>query len=221
MTEDQVKQAIALAVPSDRSADRHVIAEAYMKKAVLKMGRVKGASWTHTDVTFTLTSGQSEYHLGEDILSDYPDAKNLQALWRTDTQDSPIPILTPAEFSRYARGSTTTGSPKIATLHSDDEKLEVYPIPDSAYPLWGYIRKNIQNFEDVPAEYHDVLIDYAVVSMKAAFDPNVAVGLATAGLKEATQDSLREWTGTTIPLMRHLGKTGSSTKADSSNLVAD
>ena len=215
MTKAEVQKAIALSVPEKFQANADAIADVYMKKAILKLGRTKGVHWNQKDVTFTLTSGKSSYNLGSDILSDYGDLKNLKFLWRTDTQRPGIPVLPVQEFNKTARGSTQTGQPQIATVHSDNLTFEVWPAPDSAYTMWVYIRKNIQNFKDIPSEYHDVLIDTAVASLR---DPKA---FAADGIREMREDSVLAWDGNTVPIDRHLGKGAGAAGPDSQNLRGD
>ena len=202
-------------VPEPHQANADAIADVYAKKAVLKLGRTKGVHWNRKAVPFTLTSGTSSYVIGADILTDFANLKNVQFLWRTDTQKEGIPVLPVQEFNKYARGSTTTGQPQIATVHSDNLTFEVWPSPDSDYSMWVYIRKNIQNFADIPAEYHDVLIDTAVAMLR---DPKA---FAAAGIKEMQEDSVNAWSGNTVPILRHVGDVDGGVEADSQNLRGD
>ena len=217
MTYNDCVSAIAAAVPERYAANATAMATGLLNKAVLKVGRTPGANWNSEGVTFTLTSGTSNYKIGDTILGQYADPVSLQNLWRTDTRDDEIDIVSLGDFNACARGSTTTGPPEIATLHSSDETLEFYPIPDSGYTIWGLIQKEITKFEDIPDRYHDVLVDEAIASL----DPRYAAMRAKEGLQEIADASLTRWDGDHIPITRHLGDVGGSVGSDSSNLRGD
>jgi hypothetical protein len=216
VTEQEAITAITIAVPANMQANADTIAKVLLKKAILKVGRTPGQSWNSDAVTVSLTSGQSTYRVGVDVLGTYADFVNMQFLWRTDTQGGDIPILAVEEFNNYARGSTSSGAPQIATLHSSDETLEIWPIPDAAYSLWGYAQKKIVNFDEIPENLHDVLIDVAIDS----FNPITSGVRAREGIKDVKSQSLTRWDGNTIAISRHLGG-GGRTKPDSHNLRGD
>lgn len=221
MQESQIDRAIALSIQKPE-ADAEAIAAIFRQKAVLKIGRMRNVDWNRKRVGFSLTSGKTEYYIGSDITGvDAPDLQNMQTLWRTDTVADPIHILPISEFNRYARGSSTSGKPQVATLHSGEKMLEIWPSPDSNYSLEGYARLEITRLEQIPEAYHDVVIDYAIAALAAAQNPAIAVQFAQAGLKDIADDSLTQWDGTVVPLPRHLGKTYAGAGADSGNLRGD
>lgn len=219
MTEKDAIEAIKIHVPAGSESNADKVAGAVLKMAVLKVGRTPGVSWNRRHVTFSLTSGTSSYRVGVDILKsgDFEDLKNLQFVWRTDTKGEPIPIVQVQEFNKYARGGSSSGAPVVATLHSDDETFEVYPSPDSAYELWGYVQLRITKFKDIPKDYHDVVVNYAVASL----DRKSALKLAAAGLEDVKGDSLTKWEGNVIAISRHVGGSAGSKRADSHNLRGD
>lgn len=217
MTENDAVNCILAAIPSAAGTDMQVRAKALLSKAVLKVGRLPGVSWNRRDVTFTTTSGKGAYVVGAEILNNVNDVKQLTTLYRNDSQDDPIPVVSVDEFNKYARGSTSTGMPVIATIHSADRKLELWPIPDSAYQLYSYIQMRITKLDEIPSEYHDVVVDVAIRSI----NPNNAVLLSEQGLKEIKSDNVTRWDGNTIPVSRSVGRAGSGSKATSWNLRGD
>jgi hypothetical protein len=217
MSEADALAAIQLHIPARHSTNATVIAKSLLKKAVLKVGRTPSVHWNRTEVTFDLTSGQSRYELGHEILADIKTLKNVQYLWCTDTPGDPVPIVSVNEFNAYARGSSASSRPQIATLHSKEKILEVWPSPNSDYAMWGYAQNRITNFKDIPDEYHDVVIDYAVASMRA----ENALTMAAGGLEDAKGDAQAQWDGSTIPISRHVGRTSGRARADSHNLRGD
>ena len=217
MTKTKVIKAIALTVPGDRTQALE-IAEAYLEGAVLKMGRMTDADWNRKSVAFTLTSGTSSYKVGSEILTDYKDLKGLSGLEFTDTKTHSCALIDVERFGVYARGSTNSGRPQIATLHSSDDILEFWPIPDSNYAMWAQVRFKVASFDDVPEEYHDVVISTANAAVKAAGDAMAALRLDAENRKEIQEESLTSWTGSTIGISRHLGGSKSAGRADSGNL---
>jgi hypothetical protein len=197
-------------------ANAEEVAGGLKNKAVLKVGRTPGVAWNRQHVTFNLQSGKSSYDCGVDILSDEKPA-GLQYLWHTDTPSAPIRVIPVQAFNAYARGSSSSGRPEIATLHSDTKTLEVWRSPDAAYTIWGYLKKKIVNFSDIPAEYHDVVVDVAIASL----DPANALRFATEGLEDARNDSLTPWDGSVVAIERHLGDSDAAIQPDSYNLRGD
>jgi hypothetical protein len=220
MTEPEVLEAIKIHVPAASSSNADVVANSLLKMAVLRVGRTPGVEWNRLHVDLTLASGTSSYVIGKTILQDgsFEDLKGLQYLWRTDTTGFPIPIVKIQEFNKYgARGSSTTGPPVVATLHSMDETIEFFPSPDASYVLWGYAQLRITKFDDIPEDFHDVLVNYAIASL----DRKSALAMANAGLEDAKGDSLTKWEGNVIPISRSVGSSGRGKRADSHNLRGD
>lgn len=218
MIENDVIKAIALAIKGD-TTNREEVAGVYLKKAILRLGRMDDVGFNMDMVTFNLVAGQKTYDIGVDILEDYDKIWNIKELHRTDESRYRVPIVGFEDFFDYASGNDDTGEPQIATIHSSDSILEFYPIPDSAYPMRAYVRKRINNFADIPVSFHDVLIDLAIESIASLSDAGVAVKRAEDGVNEIKGESLTKWTGNKIILARHLGdNTSSSGRVDSGNL---
>lgn len=214
MTEAEVKKVIAARLPSD-TANSEETAGSYLKMAVLKLGRMENVDWNRVAVQETLTAGQKIYEVGVDILRDYKDVKNIQSLWHTDRGQDPIDMVDVYRFNKTARGGQASGRPFTSTIHSDEAKIEFYPSPDSAYTIWAYVRKKIENFEDIPSEYHDVLLATALAYVASPRS------FSAEGLKEMRDDSRTEWGGSTIQISRNIGRVSNRRVADSHNLQGD
>ena len=132
-----IKGGVMRQIPTLQDPNAAIIAKGLMEKAITKMGRMPGVDWNREGVTFTFKSGTSVYQCGVDLFTAFNRIKNLQFIWLTGSQDSPVNVVTLQEFNAYRRGSTTTGKPQIATMHSYNETLEVWPIPDAAYAEIG------------------------------------------------------------------------------------
>ena len=220
MTENDVKRFLEASVPSDRT-NKVEIAKIALATAISKLGRMPDVDWNRDQVNITLTAGDGDYILNVEMLGDYPSIWNIEELWHTDSQGKPVKVVGLSEFNTYKRGSTTTGRPTIATIHSSEPKIEFYPTPDSAYELWGYVQKSIVNFSEVPDIYHDVLISVGQEFIRSITDTNMASKLAEQGMNEIEEQSKTKWTGNTIDIARHLGRSGTGSGRDSYNLSGD
>lgn len=212
MLEQEIIDAVAAKIGTVPTGDAETIAATYVKLAVLKVGRTRGVSWNREAVEETLESGESQYKVGADILTDYVNLRNLQSIFCTDAPNNPIKIIGVNEFGHYARGSASSGRPTIATLHSGETTLEFWPEPDDNYAIWLYLRKKIENFADIPEDFHDVVFSVAMALISSP------AGFAKQGIKEIQEDSLTTWDGNTIPISRHIGQAASGTGSDSGNL---
>ena len=221
MTFNDAVEAIKPAVPTSASANAEVIATAHLNKSVLKVGRMWGVSFNEKAKTFNLTAGQSSYRVGADILTDFSDLMSIGSLWLTDRTGWECPVVPVQQFNNSARGSTSTGRPTLATIHSDTVQLEVWPTPDSAYEVWAMARKGITEFMDIPDRYHDTVIDDALASLAALRDPKVSIELASVGIDDIRNDKLTSWDGNTFPIERHIAGRLVGGKPDSSNLTGD
>lgn len=211
---------IELAVPSADAANKEAIAKGALAKAVAKFGRMKNASWNSKAATKSLTANKGEYDLGVDLLGDVS-SWTVYEMWMTDRQGYQIYIVSVDDFNEFKRGSTNTGRPVYATLHSDENKLEFYPTPDSAYDIWIYYRKDVKNFEEIPSLYHDAVVDYAVLCVYALRDASMALQLAGQSFKDTISDSLTQWNGNTITLRNYFTSYPNSVyikSSDSQNL---
>lgn len=217
MTFDEIAKAVAPAVPGD-AANAEAIAKVHVSRAILKVGRIKDASFNKKWVTFSLTSGTSSYVIGSDILNGYPNVWTMGKLWFPNQNGRFIEILGFDEFKRLSSGGSTTGYPRWGTLHSDQATLDVYPIPDSNYTVGAYLRKKVTNLSDIDDSFHDVVMDTALVSVKALSDPNLALDLLRLGLADVRENSQTAWDENNIPIGRHVGRSYEGPGADSGNL---
>ena len=151
-------------------------------------------------------------------MTDFTGFAKMRYLWRTDVKGQPITIVGLEEFNRVARGGTGSGVPTVATIHSHDAMLEFYPIPNSNYSVGAYLKKKITGLEDIPDQFHDVVVDYGIVSIQATKDAAVAVEMLKQGIKDLLNSSMIGWAGDTIPISRHLGADGGRATSDSQNL---
>lgn len=156
MTPAEIKELIQinLGVPGPQG---QALARIAYNAAKNRIGRLDIVPWNKEATTFATVSGTSSYLVGEDILTDYSNIMGIISLFRTDTEGQEIPIYHHSVYNRYARGSTTSGAPMIATLNGRDKKLELYYVPDGVYTIWAYLRFALDP-ANIPEEYIDILV---------------------------------------------------------------
>lgn len=217
MNKDQAILIVESALPSAHP-DRSELAKAFLGKAVLKIARQQGIEFTKRWEPFSLETGKSSYIIGSDILSKFPSLTAMQDLWRTDVSGWPIEILSVGKFSAESSGLTNSGPPRVATIHGAPPILEVYPVPDSDYPVRAKIRGKISAFDDVPTEYRDIVVDQALLFVKAMQDAGVLVKLTAENVEEIRADGPLTWTGDTIAF-ESIGHRSSGLPPDRVNVV--
>ncbi len=220
MTTNEAIAIIKLSLPAGDSAGADSVAASLLNYGLIKTARKRGVDFNREYKSFTLSSGKSSYILGQELFSSSPNVWNVQEMFHTDSPGRPIFILGLDDFNDRARGSSTTGRPTIATVHSNPRILEVYPEPDTDYTVKGYVSKTINKLSDIPNIYHDVPIDFASMAIKAATDASVAAVLLKEGLEDLMADAGAHWTGGKILLQRPLGIEDEGKDVDSSNLTA-
>lgn len=217
MTEVQAIMIVESVLPAAHP-NRNDLAKAFLDKAVLKIARQQGVEFTKRWEAFSLETAKASYIIGKDILSKFPSLTAMQDLWRTDVSGWPIEILSVGKYSAESSGLTNSGPPRVATIHSNPPILEVYPIPDSDYPVRAKIRGKISAFDDVPTEYRDTVVDQALVFVKAMQDAGVLMRLTEQNVNEIRADGPLTWTGDTIGF-ESLGHRGSDLPPDRVNVV--
>ena len=221
MTKQEAIEFLQLGVPSSDAGNKSVIANRCLQKAIHKFGRMKGVDWNVKAETVTLTSGRGLYDVGKNLLGDSDEGWGISEIWMTDQPGNPIYLVSLDDFNECKRGTTDSGRPVFACMYSDERKLEFYPTPASAYSIWVLYRKDIKNFEQIPSIYHDALLDYGLLCLKALYSSDVAMQLAGASFKEVQEDSLIIWHGNTIRMRNNMTSypnSGGGKQYDSQNL---
>lgn len=233
MTESQAKNQLGLSIkmigwksPSGAVVDTssaEKVAGDILQTAVRKVGRMQGVAFNRDNVTFTLTSGTSSYQIGKDLLDKYPAIWNMEYLWMNESPGQRCYVVGLDTFNNYARGKTGSGYPKYATIHSKSKTIEFWPSPNGAYSMIGYAKENIKDLNEIPDDYHDLILAVGYEFIHAAHNPSAASKLANEGKREVVADSQTGYSGSTFPVVRHLGRSGSSNKisADSFNVTGE
>jgi hypothetical protein len=220
MTEAQAISIIKLSLPAGL-AETDKVASALLSYALNKISRKKGVDYNREYKTANLTSGQRDYVLGADLWSGQGNVWNVQEMNCTDAKGHPIWVIGKDDWNDIARGSTTTGRPTHATVHSANRVLQLFPIPNSNYPIEAYVTKKITAITDLLEIYHDIPIDIAGLAIKAGVDPNVQMALVKEGLADILADSGTSWTGSKIMIQRPLGDSDIRMGSDSGNLTGE
>ena len=126
-------------------------------------------------------------------------------------------------FNNYARGNTVSGYPKYATIHSKDKTLEFWPTPSGSYSMIGYAKENLKTLDEIPEDYHDLVLAVGYEFIHAAHNPNAASKLANEGKHEVEADAQTGYSGSTFPVVRHLGRSASQSvsSGDSFNVTGE
>lgn len=133
-----------------------------INKAYTMVKLALGIKNENAETTFTITTvvGQEEYSIPSGILR----VQQLQF-----ANDPPIRIYPWPEFERYKADTlviTDTGSPYLASFYN--KKVYLYPVPDSAYTLYGRGIETLTVLDqdadepDLPAEFHQCIADFAL-----------------------------------------------------------
>jgi len=229
MTDSEIRRIVEMAIPSSAvSGDKlETVIGAVIKKSIHKIGRRTDVSFNRHIVSFNLSSGEQDYEIGKDILTDTKYAKtwNMQDLWRTDVEGWPIPIYGYDQYQFYAAGSATSGAPYVATLHSKPIILSVYPIPDSNYPVKAQVRVLIDLLRSIPEMYHDIVASYAAAFAKIIVEAGKDGdgGLSIMKMSDEDMDELKldgatGWSGGVIQVERPLDGYDKVVGYDSRNL---
>ncbi len=222
MTESEIKKLIQAAI-GEAAPNSAEIADRLFQTAVLKVGRLSNVSFNTERVTFTLTANKQDYVIGSDILTSFPDTWTLQSLWLTDEPGYNIKVVSPDEFTANYAGSSTSGKPKRATVHSvnGQSTLSLWPIPDSGYGVVGYARKPV-SFPDIPVQYHDAIVTQAYLLWQCRNVPELAAAIVADNEKDMQSDSRTAWAGNTFRVPRPISEgLDETTSADSYNLTGE
>jgi hypothetical protein len=223
MDSAQLISMVTLALPAGvSSGDRTPMATNYLNLAIGRVGRLPDVDFNKFMVPITLKTGVSEYQIGVDILQQDNKTGAIQELWHTDQQCPPIRVLNPDTFNDFAAGGRQTGRPSIATIHSNNKKMMVYPIPDKDYVVKIYYQMMVDTIGMIPTQYADVLYAVAITLINSATNPVVAAQQATLGLREVQNGSIRQWSGSSVEPTRIIQGNGPGSKRSTSyNLTGE
>lgn len=220
MTDNEAVSFLEVAVPKD-ATNAKVVAQAALRKAVLKFGRMPNVDWNREQETVTLASGTGSYRVGVDILTNYKQGWNIQEIWGTESQGQEIKMKSLDVFNDYKRGNDSTGTPIFAALYGKSKTLEFFPTPSSNFEIWVYLRQEVKQLSDIPDIYHDAVLDYGLLCIQALSNANVALALASGSFKDVEGDALLIWRGNVAGLDINMGRVSSVKNNDSQNLRGD
>lgn len=219
MTLDQVKMLVAAVIPNATEANRQELAEALLSAAALKVGRMPAVMFNRQLVQFNLETNKTEYKIGDDILSEYPSFWNFESLWMEDSPGYKVEIVGLDYFSAKARGNTSAGYPRYATIHSKTHTLEIWRTPNSDYSLLGLAKGNLDLY-DIPEDYYDVLLKQCFLLAQSMRDGNIASFLVSDDERDLQLASGTSWTGSMMKTYHRLVP-GSGNPATSDNLTRE
>lgn len=218
MTEQELDATIALAVGKDK-ANAIEIAKACRQAAVLRIGRMRGVDFNKELITLTTVAGKASYVIGKDFASSFPVLKNIQNVWRTDRVSAEVQVVPLDEFSAHARGSSTAGGPRLATIHTSGTTIELWPTPDAAYALKCSCKKSITALKDIPNDYHDAVLAVGITIASYLQNPEGANYFLRDVMKDIQEDTMLGWDGSRFDVDRILDQTNTGRVSDSHNLL--
>lgn len=218
MTEAMIEATIALAVGKDKAGATE-IAKACRQAAVLYVGRMRGVDFNRELLTLNTIAGQTSYVVGKDFATNQPVLRNIQDIWRTDRTSAPIRLVPLDEFSAHARGSATVGAPQLATIHSNPKVLELFPTPSGVYTLKLYCKKRITALEQIPEDYHDVVLHVGITIAASLASPQFSLQMVKEGLADIQADTMLGWDGSRVDVDRILDQSTNARYSDSQNLL--
>ena len=171
--------------------------------AEVSLGKEDMVPWNKRTKTESLISGTSEYTLGDDILTDYVNIRDVMEIWRTDQKSWRVEKLPDDKFNPYRRGDTNTGYPYYFCQRNNSEgrlAIEIYKVTDSNYPIWMKFRLPLA-FEDIPEEYNDLVYWRAMIFSAGKIYPSViqtAMAEHARLMDRLSKESDTKWTGTFI-----------------------
>ena len=170
MTAIQVLLLIKAAMGGDDSDLRNQVAQAALEAAYGAFNRLGVFHWNTVSTDVSLTSGTGSYEFA-DLWGDHTVRGIGEKLYYTDVSKY-VEVLDEDVFNMAFRyRMTTAGRPTHATVHSKDGTIEFYPKPDSAYTLRGQLLVSIGDINDIPDEFHDLVVSRATIRATGADTP--------------------------------------------------
>lgn len=220
MTKNDAVTVLAKAIGGGDIAEAKAVAAPLVDLAAASVGRKHNVGFNETQVTFSLTAGKASYQTGKDILNSIPTIRSMNNVWIDDTLDTEITMMDDERYDTLSAGTSGSGRPRIGKLYYKDKSpfLEVSPKPDSAYSIKATVKLSAQKFEDIPSDYHDIVLAKAMQFARALQWGELATLLEKDGLADMRKDALGSWHGSTISVMRAFGQRGGDMGPDSGNL---
>lgn len=225
MTEAALINFIASAIPKEISSNAQQLAQNVYTLAVSRVGRTPGAYFNKLECSFSLTGGTAKYGIGVDILTtiDFAAFVTFTELKFNESPYTPIRVVSRKQFKEYV-GTPVTGFPRWCTIYKDANNVltaEFYPVPASGYDVIGEWQFHA-DFEDIPFEYHDLIVADAVSMIRGLSSSEMAQVLKAEAMESLRSDGHEMVSPERVyierPLGRNLSATSSRNRADSFNV---
>lgn len=163
MTTEDALNLIKAEIGGDDSEVRNRIARSALDGAIGAFNRLGEYWWNQQSVTFTLAQSSTGRFEITDLWPDYMVRRIEPKIWLVD-KNRWIEIVDIERFNDATKHrSTTSGTPEIGTIHSRESVLEVWPVPSEAFSCSVMVYFLANSITDIPIEYHDLVIDRAVM----------------------------------------------------------
>lgn len=232
MTTDEALSLIRNQIETDDSDLRNRLAQAGLNGGIGAMNRLGEYWWNQQKVEFTLTASATGEYKIRDLWPDYSVRRIEPKIWYVGTTNW-IEIVSLEEFSDSTEHKySTTGQPRIGTVHSNDSILEVWPCAASSYACKVFLYYYVNGLEQIPEEYHDLIVSRALM-LAVPSRLNGKDNILWVANKDAWESGKTEiiarrdltaWTGNQIGADKYVTQSTTasrSRRADSMNLMGN
>ena len=141
---------------------RNRVAANALKLAIGAFNRIGDYEWNRQQVTFSLTSGTGTY-LFSDLWPDYKVKRLESRIWFVN-HNGWIDVKSYHEFNNITKHqSAVSGVPQIASVHSLEKQIDIWPLPNSAYSCVAMLYLQVDSLGGIPEEYHDLVVEKAIM----------------------------------------------------------
>jgi len=199
MTTDEAIALIKIEMPEAESPKKTQEASAALQAALNAINRLGDFEYNRVQMSVTLDSGVSKYT--SRILFKGLDVRRIdQKIYLDDNSGDYIDLETHNEFSRIARGDSSSGKPQLATAYGNPLTIEVWPTPDQNYDILPVVTYRLDQIEQAPADIADLVIERALIQVLddktrrwAMADKNWSRGVAA--INKLYSKGFRRWKG--------------------------
>jgi hypothetical protein len=154
----------------DDSQLKNELAEGALAGAVNFFSLLGEYRWNEQYLTATLTSGTSLYRM-DDLVSDYQVRRIFdECIWFTGERQK-VEIVDRERYNAESRGTTSTGKPRIAIVHSKDMIVEFWPTPNDNYAIWFMGGIVLTDISELPEELQLPAVNLAIMAVAEADSP--------------------------------------------------
>ena len=225
MTTNNALDLIKVKLGGEDSDLRNTLARSALTSAINSFNRIGNFEWNRQFVDFNLTNGTGTY-LFTDLWPDYT-VKGMEPRIYLVGQSGYIDVIDYEQFNTETKyRSTTSGTPQIATAHSKEGQIDIWPVPNDDYSCTAMLYVKVTGIDELD-DYDDLVIDRAVMLGATKETPIEIYQAAVMSWNEGKQEIIKRtgytvWTGNQIspdPYVTFSTTSKNRHKTDSGNLT--